>query len=403
MSPEQVRGERADFQSDIYAMGIVLYELFTGEVPFKGTLVETMLRQVNDEVPLDGPAASRIPPTLVPVMRKTLAKVPADRYASARGLAAALRHAAAAREAEVSDPGVPQELVADATFTSLEQAAADALRAVEGWQVPAADASRGLQVRENIQALIGALKEGSAALRRQAAETLGECGPGAREAIGPLIGALEDPDFWVGEAAADALRKITGAPEPARERRNRSADPGGVPPAVQNLLRAMQDPRSRWMAVVALGEMGATARDAVPALIEALEDPDAAVRWDAAKALGKLGPAAARAVPALAAIVHAQSDAIVRQYAVAALGSIGPGARAAVPALIGTFKEKSSNLDEKASDALVSIGAAAVPALVEAMKDDDAQVRLKAATTLTRIAGGALSAASSDGVSSGAR
>jgi HEAT repeat protein len=107
-------------------------------------------------------------------------------------------------------------------------------------------------------------------------------------------------------------------------------------------------------------------------------------------------------VPALAAIVHAQSDAIVRQYAVAALGSIGAAARAAVPALIGTFKEKASNLDEKASDALVSIGAAAVPALVEAMKDDDAQVRLKAATTLTRIAGGAQPAASTGGLSSGA-
>jgi HEAT repeat protein len=336
-------------------------------------------------------------------MRKTLAKTPEERYASARGLAAALRHAAAAREPEASDQGSPEELVADATFSSLEQAAAEALRAVEGWPVPAADASRGAEARVNVQTLIGALKDGSAALKRQAAQTLGECGPAAREAIGPLIAALEDEDFWVGEAAADALRKITGAPEPVRERRNRSAEPGGVPPAVQSLLRAMQDPRSRWMAVVALGEMGATARDAVPALMEALEDDDSAVRWDAAKALGKLGPAAARAVPALVAVLHEQSDAIVRQYAVAALGSMGAAARSAVPALIGSFKDQSSRLDEQASEALVSIGAPAVPALVEAMKDDDPHVRLKAATTLTRIAGGAHPTAPPDGVSSRAR
>jgi serine/threonine-protein kinase len=406
MSPEQVRGERADFQSDIYAMGIILYELFTGEVPFKGTLIETMLRHVNDEVPLEGPAASRIPAALVPVMRKTLAKVPADRYASARGLAAALRHAAAQpQEPEPPAPreeSAPEELVADATFSSLEQAAAEALRAVEGWPVPAADSNRGPEARESVQALLGALKDGSPALRRQAAQTLGECGPAAREAVGPLIAALEDPDFWVGEAAADALRKITGAAEPARERRNRAREANGVPPAVENLLRAMQDPRSRWMAIVALGEMGAEARHAVPALIDALEDADAAVRWDAAKALGKLGPAAARAVSALAAIVHEQGDAITRQYAVAALGSIGAPARAAVPALIGTFKENTSNLDQQAAEALVRIGAPAIPALVEAMKDDDPQVRLKAANTLTRIAG-ARSAPSTGGVSSSAR
>jgi HEAT repeat protein len=387
MSPEQVRGERADFESDIYAMGIVIYELFTGEVPFKGSLVETMLQHVNEDVPLGTPAASRIPPALVPVLRKTLAKAPAERYASARGLAAAMRHAAVAREPEAHEDAGTEELVAGATLSPLEEAAADALRALDGWPVPASDASRGPEAKESVQVLIAALKEGSPALRRQAAETLGECGPAAREAIAPLIAALEDPDFWVGEASANALRKITGAPEPVRERRNRAAEPSGVPPAVENLLRALQDPRTRWMAIVALGELGAAARDAVPALIEALEDPDAAVRWDAAKALGKLGPAAVRAVPALAAVVHEQSDAIVRNYAVAALGSIGPPAKAAVPALIVALKEQSSNLDQQASEALVRIGAPAVPALIEAMKDDDAQVRLKAATTLTRIAG----------------
>lgn len=385
MSPEQVRGERADFQSDIYAMGIVVYELFTGEVPFKGTLVETMMRQVHEDVPLDGPAASRIPPALLPVLRKALAKAAADRYATARGMATAIRHAAEAPgEHAPPEPHVPE---ATGPPSAVALAAAEALRAVEGWPVPAADVGRGTADKENVHALIGALKDEDAGVRRSAAQALGECGPGGREATGPLIAALDDEDFWVGEAAADALRKITGTPEPQRERRNRSREPSGVPPAVQNLLQAMQDPKSRWMAVVALGEMGSAARDAIPALVDALEDDDVAVRWDAAKALGKMGPAAASAVPALAAVIHEQSDAIVRQYAVAALGKIGPPAKAAVPALIGALKERASHLDEQAGDALVSIGPAAVPALIEAMKDDDPQVRLKAASALTRIAG----------------
>ena len=390
MSPEQVRGERADFESDIYAMGIVVYEIFTGEVPFKGTLVDTMMRHIHEEVSFEGGAAARIPRALVPVLRKALAKAPADRYATARGLAAAIRHAAEVPAPEPEPEPDAALLGGDEAepLSPLAQAAAEALAAVEGWPVPAADMSRGPEAKENVQTLISALKDGSASMRRQAAQTLGECGPAAREATGPLIAALDDPDFWVGEAAADALRKVTGTPEPVRERRNRAPRaPSAVPPAVANLLRAMQDPKSRWMAVVALGEMGAIARDAVPALIEALEDGDAAVRWDAAKALGKMGPAAASAVPALAAALHEHDDVIVRQYAVAALGKIGPPAKAAVPALIGALKEESSHIDEQASEALVSIGPAAVPALIEAMKDADPQVRMKAANTLTRIAG----------------
>ncbi len=207
--------------------------------------------------------------------------------------------------------------------------------------------------------------------------------------MGPLITALSDPDFWVSETAALALRKITGAPDPgAAGRRRRPEEPTATPPAVARLLQAIQDPASRWMAVVALGQMGATAHEAIPALIEALEDDELAVRWDAAKALGKMGAVAARAVPALTAVLHEQDDAISRRHVVTALGCIGPAARTAVPALIGSLRDDGHQLDELAGEALVCIGTPAIPALIEAMKDDDPQVRLRAASTLTRIAGG---------------
>jgi len=96
MSPEQCRGERIDFRSDIYALGIVNYEIFTGQVPFHGdTPVATIFKHIQDPVPLSGGVAARIPPSAVPILRKALAKDRIGRYDTASDMAAALRQARA--------------------------------------------------------------------------------------------------------------------------------------------------------------------------------------------------------------------------------------------------------------------------------------------------------------------
>lgn len=99
MSPEQAQGRKVDSRCDIYALGIVMYELFSGHVPFRGdTPISTILKHIHDPPPLDGPEAAGIPYELRPILGKALAKEPADRYQTVGEMAAALQQARTLRD-----------------------------------------------------------------------------------------------------------------------------------------------------------------------------------------------------------------------------------------------------------------------------------------------------------------
>jgi hypothetical protein len=96
MSPEQFGGDPVDARTDLYALGIILYEMLTGRVPFTAdTTIATLMKHLHDEPPLDAAAAGAMPATLVPLLRQALAKKPEDRPSSARDIADALRSAGA--------------------------------------------------------------------------------------------------------------------------------------------------------------------------------------------------------------------------------------------------------------------------------------------------------------------
>ncbi|HEY9100038.1 MAG TPA: protein kinase [Thiobacillus sp.] len=92
MAPEQVAGEATDGKTDIFALGVVLYELLTGVTPFNGDNLSAIMYKILHEEPAAPSTINpRVPPVFDRIISRALAKRPADRYPSARALARDLR------------------------------------------------------------------------------------------------------------------------------------------------------------------------------------------------------------------------------------------------------------------------------------------------------------------------
>jgi serine/threonine-protein kinase len=102
MSPEQAKGDTVDARSDLYACGVILYQMLTGRLPFKSAnSMKLLLAHISEKPALPSVHAKDVDPALEAVCMRALAKSPADRFANAREMRNALRDALGLRDSAV--------------------------------------------------------------------------------------------------------------------------------------------------------------------------------------------------------------------------------------------------------------------------------------------------------------
>jgi eukaryotic-like serine/threonine-protein kinase len=107
MAPEQFRGDATDHRADIWAAGVILYQMLTGERPFEGGVTSVMQKALYVEPVLPSLTKAAVPAQFDAVVAKAMAKRLEDRFSSAEDFAKAIREAAAAAAAAGGSDGAP--------------------------------------------------------------------------------------------------------------------------------------------------------------------------------------------------------------------------------------------------------------------------------------------------------
>ena len=204
MSPEQVRGEPVGPASDLYSLGVVLFEMLTGRLPYEADdPIATAMKHINDPAPHPREVNPAVPEEVDALVVKLLAKRPEDRYASAADLAEDLRRARDGLPPPAMGP-VDRTTARIPRDTGRMRTAPTAVAPGRGSRPPANPGTRRRALLPVVALLLGvALLGGLAwALTRSPSEQ-GTPGAGG-------VGLVEVPDV-VGMSRVEATKRLDGA------------------------------------------------------------------------------------------------------------------------------------------------------------------------------------------------